>query len=135
MNASSLDDVTGIGVQGSNYVELGPGDETFRVVKTMAFDRQVVTTTPFDLEDGDPPIVIVDTDTIGGAAVVNLPATGSGGMWLIQVIGSGGTVTIDGDGSEEINGALTLVLAAEDDAALIINTRQSSHQWSAFVTP
>ncbi len=134
-NGANLDGVASLGLLTEQYAELSPSDETFRILKTFGFANQTVTSTPFTLAEGDPPLVLVDTDTIGGAAVVNLPASGSGGFWVVQVRGSGGTVTIDANGTEVINGALTLVLAAEDDAALLVNTKESANHWIAFTTP
>lgn len=61
----------------------------------------------------------VDVDASGGAVTVNLPtAVGNAGA-LIEVRktdSSANTVTVDGSGTETINGAATLVIYAQYDS-------------------
>lgn len=62
-------------------------------------------------------------DASGGAVTVNLPeAAGSAGRPLVVKKIDAGTdaVTLDGDGAETIDGAATLVLAAQWDSVAII---------------
>ena len=70
--------------------------------------------------------VLIACDTTGGAVAVNLPAAAT---MLDQVIyvkdeggAAGGTnITIDGNGGEFIDGALTLVLAVNYDGVALYN--------------
>jgi hypothetical protein len=67
---------------------------------------------------------VVSVDASGGAKTITLPtAVGIGGrQYTIRKLdSSGNAVTIDGNGSETINGATTKVLAAQYDVATIIS--------------
>jgi hypothetical protein len=67
---------------------------------------------------------VVSVDASGGARTITLPtAVGIGGrQYTIRKLdSSGNAVTIDGNGSETINGATTKVLAAQYDVATIIS--------------
>jgi hypothetical protein len=60
-------------------------------------------------------------DASGGAFSVNLPAASSniGRIYVIKNIGASGTVTIDGNGSEPIDGATTYALTTQYQAVRI----------------
>lgn len=67
---------------------------------------------------------VISVDASGGAKTITLPtAVGiSGRKYTIRKLdSSGNAVTIDGNGTETINGALTKVLAAQYDVATIIS--------------
>lgn len=67
---------------------------------------------------------VVSVDCTGGARTITLPtAVGIGGrQYTIRKLdASGNAVTIDGDGSETINGATTKALAAQYDVATIMS--------------
>jgi hypothetical protein len=74
---------------------------------------RTVSTTPVTLNSNDRTIL---SDASGGARVVNLPAaaTAKNHVYTIKKIDSSvNTVTIDGSGAETIDGATTVVLAAQ----------------------
>ena len=86
-------------------------------VKINSFlDRSVntVITTPVTLDDTDL-MVMVDDDTVGGAVTVNLPAVAdsAGNVYYIKKLGTGGDVTVDGSGSETIDGGTTAILTEQ----------------------
>ena len=97
---------------------------------------------------GDSPISIVDSDagkmysidTSGGNVVVNLPAisgltlTGPWSIGFQKSDNSANTVTINANGTDEINGAASLVLAtANGTATLIPDTDPTPDQWTSIV--
>jgi hypothetical protein len=79
-------------------------------------------TAAYTITEGDD---VVLADATGGAFSVILPkATLFKGrqFWVKKVDASGNAVTIDGDGSETIDGAATLALAAQWDNARLLST-------------
>lgn len=76
-----------------------------------------VITTPVTLTDDDW-VVLVDDDTVGGAVTINLPAAADseGNIYYIKKLGTTGSVTIDPNGSETIDGATTLIITQQYDA-------------------
>ena len=61
-------------------------------------------------------VVLVDDDAAGGAVTVTLPpAVGDLRELVIKKLGTTGSVTIDGDEAETIDGALTKVLSTQYD--------------------
>jgi hypothetical protein len=72
----------------------------------------VTSTTHTATETSGTVILLVDATTAGGNVTINLPtAVGNTAQFIINKIDSGvNTVTIDGSGSETINGALTQVI-------------------------
>ncbi len=65
----------------------------------------------------------LDCDATSGAITVNLPAVAESKGRLLDIAkidSSANAVTIDADGSEEINGATTLVLSDQYDAATLL---------------
>lgn len=82
--------------------------------------RAEVTASPYTVIAGVD-VLLVDDDTIGGAATVNLPAAAdSEGRWLyVKKLGTTGAVTIDGSGSETIDGATTLAISTQYGSNLI----------------
>lgn len=66
------------------------------------------------------PILLVDAS--GGARTVNLPAASGGGRIVVKKTdSSANVVTIDGDGSETIDGSLTLVLGFQYDSVTLVS--------------
>ena len=81
-----------------------------------------VTSSPYTALVGGPNIILVDDDTVGGAAVVDLPAA-SGATdehFIVKKLGTTGTVTVDGNASETIDGATTQVLSTQYDSLIIV---------------
>jgi len=83
---------------------------------------------PVTVTNGDSPypasqrqLILVDTS--GGAVVIDLPASSTAIRWpiMVKVIDATSTVTIDGNGSETIDGATTLVLSSLWDSAVLYN--------------
>jgi hypothetical protein len=69
-------------------------------------------------------------DTDGGAWTLDLPAGVDGQMFMITNCGSSGNdLTVDGDGAEEINGALTQILSDEESIIIIFETTEG---WRIF---
>ena len=86
-----------------------------------------VTSSPYTV--GAESVILVDDDTVGGAVTVNLPAAST---WEDQVkhikkLGTTGTVTVDGNASETIDGATTQALAAQYDAIRIYSDGTDIH--------
>jgi hypothetical protein len=81
-----------------------------------------VDATTYTVLDGDE-ILIVDDTTAGGAVTITLPAAGAAvnRRLSIKKIGNTASVTIDGDSTETIDGATTLVLSTQYDAADIVS--------------
>ena len=75
--------------------------------------QETVTATPYAAAANR--LILVDDDTIGGAAVVTLPtaATSTGVEYRIKKLGSTGSVTITPDGAETIDGAASLVISTQ----------------------
>ena len=57
--------------------------------------------------------VMCDDDTAGGAMTITLPAGSTDDQVVVKKLGTTATVTIDGNGTETIDGALTFVLTAQ----------------------
>lgn len=74
---------------------------------------------------------IIITDTSGGAFTITLPkATGSGKVFVFKQVGTGtNALTIDGDGSETIDGATThTAMDAQYDTITIVDSETG--KWS-----
>jgi len=84
----------------------------------LEFITVILTTHTAASEDA----ILVDDDTAGGAVTVTLPlAADSGGkLYYIKKLGTTGSVTIDGNGSETIDGVTTNVLASQYDRLTIL---------------
>lgn len=82
--------------------------------------NKAVADTPYTVlsEDG-----YIRCDASGGAITLNLPAAlGNGRLLTVKKIdSSANSVTLDGNGSETIDGATTLVLVNQYDSAMIID--------------
>ena len=81
-----------------------------------------VTTTPVALLTDTHYIVLVDDDTVGGAATLTLPAAASntGTVLYIKKLGTTGSVTVDGNSAETIDGAATQVLSTQYEVIQIV---------------
>ena len=71
---------------------------------------------------GDEHVILVDDDTVGGAVTVNLPAASgvNGRVYHIKKLGSTGNVTIDANGAETIDGALTQVISVQYTSLMLV---------------
>lgn len=91
------------------------------VAEEMKQAIRVATTSPVTVSDTTDCVVVTDLGT-PGAVAVNLPAGSAGRIFMI-VDGKGdaatNNITIDGNGSEQINGALTYVIS-DDRGGVII---------------
>lgn len=83
-------------------------------LSTSGLTVTTITTTPVTL-DANFNVILVDDDTIGGVATINLPSASenTGRVYEIKKIGSTANVIIDGASSETIDGAITLTLIAQ----------------------
>ena len=79
-----------------------------------------VEATSYTVIDSDKTL-LVDDDTAGGAVTITLPAAGAAVDRKLEIkkLGTTGSVTIDADGSETIDGALTVVLTAQYESTTI----------------
>jgi len=79
-----------------------------------------VTSTTATLDDDDQ-VILADDDTAGAAITITLPAASdsNGTIYRIKKLGTTGNVTIDGNGSETIDGSTTLVLSSQYDSTTI----------------
>lgn len=95
--------------------------------RTQELVYALVQATPYTVGDED--VVLVDDDTVGGAVTVNLPpaANNDGRCRIVKKLGTGGNVTIDGNASEEIDGATTNVLSSQFDAIRILSDGTGWH--------
>lgn len=88
-----------------------------------AYGSRYVTTissTPVTLDDDDD---IVLADANGGAITVNLPASASNThktYTIKKIDSSGNAVTLDGNGSETIDGSTTHALSGQYDSVTIV---------------
>jgi hypothetical protein len=98
-----------------------------RWVERQVSDSTTVITTPFTA--GDAGFLLVDDDTIGGVALINLPPTASylGKVYHIKKIGSTGAVTVDGDSTETIDDALTAVLNSKYESVKLLSDGSNWH--------
>ena len=88
-------------------------------------ERRITGATTLDAQDH---VIMADSD--GGAFTVTLPAGVNGTEYKITNCGSSGNnVTVDGDGAETINGALTHVLADGESIVIIF---QNTEDWRIF---
>lgn len=90
------------------------GSSGMGVVSTTTITTSTVLTTSH---------VEVGCDATSGPITVTLPAAAgnAGRLYFISKIdGTGNAVTIDGNGSETINGSLTKVLAAQYNAVILV---------------
>lgn len=79
-----------------------------------------VDATPYTV--GPVQTVLVDDDTVGGAVTVNLPpASESKRVYHVKKLGTTGNVTIDGDGSETIDGATTYVMSTQYQTVSVLS--------------
>ena len=83
----------------------------------LSRDPTSVTTSPVTLTDADQ-IVLIDDDAVGGAVTVNLPAAAdsTANIYHIKKLGTTGNVTVDGSGSETIDGETTQVISIQWDS-------------------
>lgn len=94
-----------------------------------AFGGHGVVWAPVSITDGDSPYsvlpddVVVYADSTGAAVTVALPpvASSTGRVLAIKATGSANTVTVDPDGTEQIEGAATLALAAATNVGVTIH--------------
>ena len=80
-----------------------------------------VTTTPYTALGSDK-VILVDDDTIGGAATIDLPAASNRkAEYVIKKLGSTGNVTIDANGGDLIDGGATAVLTTQYESLTIVS--------------
>ena len=85
-----------------------------------------VITTPITADASK--FILVDDDTIGGVATVNLPpAETAGRTYHIKKLGTTGDVIVDGSGSETIDDGLTATLTAQYESIKIVSDGSNWH--------
>lgn len=110
--------------EGASYVP--EADDAIREIKRALkyqFTPVSVTSTTYTALTTSS-ILLVDADTAGGNVTVTLPtaASLSGRLYVIKKIDSSSyTVTVDGDGSETIDGATTKTIYGENDRLILIS--------------
>ena len=73
---------------------------------------------------------LVECDCTGGAITVNLPSAISGELHRVIKTDSGvNAVTIDGDGTQDINGSTTKTLSSQYDQASVLGNGDSDGWW------
>lgn len=105
----------------------GQLDAFFRRYGDLPF--QVVAVTPFTATDLDPPLHLVDSNTIGAGATFNLPLTPrTGFVARIAVLGSpGDLVTIEAQGGGTVGDGAPLELRGGKGVSLV---HQGSDNWA-----
>jgi hypothetical protein len=84
-----------------------------------------VTTTPYTQIENDDVILV---DATGAPATVNLLAADNGKQIIIKKTdASGNSVTIDGNGAQTIDGALTNVLTSQYDSVTLVSDGTAWH--------
>ncbi len=94
-----------------------------------AKDLNVVTVITTSYAAGNEDVILVDDDTAGGAVTIDLLAVADTFKYprWIKKLGTTGSVTIDGDGSETIEGVTTYVLTAQFESVCIIHDGSAWH--------
>lgn len=103
---------------GKNYTAVkGPADQGSNTTMVLRGASSAVNETTYTVVDGDR-ILLVDDDAAGGDVTVSLPAAADNNQreLAIKKIGSTGSVTIDANGTELVDGSATAVLAFQYDA-------------------
>ena len=116
-----------------NISILDNGTGLFIVSRVARFDEEisvpVVRSGIVSITDADSPYTVADdvtsilADATSGTITINLPAVSGENkrnLRIMKVDASGNAVTLDGDGSETINGSTTLVLSGQYDKADLI---------------
>ncbi len=92
--------------------------ENYQAIEVAQYAKKrphtTVTTTTYAVQGSDD-VIYVDDDTAGGAVTITLPPVASSDERVITVmkIGTTANVSVDGDGSETVNGAGSTTLAAQ----------------------
>ena len=79
-----------------------------------------VTVTTTSHTAADDHVILVDDDTAAAQVTVTLPASADGNQYHIKKLGTTANVVIDGNGSETIDGALTVTLSIQYDSIMIV---------------
>lgn len=84
---------------------------------------KITTITSSTYTAGNEFVILCNDDVAGGAITVNLPtAIGiSGKMYHIKKLGTTGNITVDGNGSQTIDGATTAVLTTQYESIQIVS--------------
>ncbi|GAG59511.1 unnamed protein product, partial [marine sediment metagenome] len=85
--------------------------------------RSVATLTATSLTISTEDVVLVDDDTAAAAVTVTLPtAVGISGRWIdVKKLGTTAAVTVDADGTETIDGSLTIVITMQYESVRMIS--------------
>ncbi len=96
-------------------------------VTSLENANKTTTVTTATFTAGTEGIILADTDTVGGNITVNLPAANSvTTQYHVKNLGSAGSVIVDPDGSETIDGSLTATIGVQYDA---INIASDGGAW------
>lgn len=99
------------------------------VYKWMLFTAkpETVITTSHTIDETSQ-VILVDDDTAGGGVTITLPkASGLFRTYHIKKLGTTGNVTIDADGTETIDGALTAVINTQYTSLQIVSDDSNWH--------
>lgn len=89
----------------------------FGRVGTLEAANETVTVTATTFTAGREGTILVDDDTAGGPVTVNLPPVATRTTpYHVKKLGTTGSVTVDGDGSETIDNSLTAVIGVQYDS-------------------
>jgi len=106
-----------------NFVGAGVDATGTGTEKTITIPgRSVITVTTTSHTAAADRVILVDDDTAGSAVTIDLPAAASNTDidYNVVKLGTTASVTIDGNGSETINGVTTNVLSSQWDAIWIV---------------
>lgn len=89
----------------------------FGRVNVLEEANTTVTVTATTFTAGSEGIILVDDDTAGGPVTVNLPPVAERTTpYHVKKLGTTGSVTVDGDGTETIDNSLTAVIGVQYDS-------------------
>lgn len=71
--------------------------------------------------------ILVDDDTAGSTVTVTLPPSTDGLVYHVKKLGTTANVIVDGDGSELIDGALTMTIIFQYDSMMIVGDGTGWH--------
>lgn len=86
------------------------------------FNVTVTTVTATSYTAATEHIILVDDDTAGSTVTITLPTAATANtVYHIKKLGTTATVIVDGDGTETIDGALTITLTAQYESVMLVS--------------
>jgi len=116
-----INDLTAVTAASGDYIAISDASDSGKKKKILVSD--LVNTTQISIDNTDSPYTALATDNTilvdasSGAVTVNLPTAASitGKRYTIKAIDATNNVTVDGDGSETIEGVLNKTLNGDDE--------------------